>query len=124
MVLRAALEQTNPVTIFGTDYDTPDGTCISDHIHVTDLADAHILAMEQILTEDRSVTYNLGNGIGISVREIIRAAETVTGHPIHVVIGERRTGDPPVLVGDGQRAIHEMGWRPQMSDLQTILSSA
>jgi UDP-glucose 4-epimerase len=124
LVLRAGLGQAGPVTIMGTDYETPDGTCIRDYIHVSDLADAHIVAMEKILAERCSVIYNLGTGNGTSVREIVNVAATVTGHPVPVVVGSRRPGDPPSLVGDARRAMQELGWKPRVSDLKTILSSA
>ncbi len=124
LVLRAGLGQAGPVTILGTDYETPDGTCVRDYIHVSDLADAHILAMEKILNDRRSVTYNLGTGTGTSVRDIVNVAETVTGRPVPVVVGDRRKGDPPVLVGDPRRAMQQLGWKPRVSDIQTILSSA
>jgi UDP-glucose 4-epimerase len=124
LVLRAGLGQAGPVTILGTDYETPDGTCIRDYIHVSDLAVAHILAMEKILSERCSVIYNLGTGNGTSVREIVNAADTVIGRPVPVIVGSRRPGDPPRLVGDARRAMQELGWKPRVSDIQTILSSA
>lgn len=124
LVLRAGLGQASPVTILGTDYETPDGTCIRDYIHVSDLANAHMLAMEKILAERGSVIYNLGTGIGTSVKDIVNVAEMVTGRPVPVVVGDRRKGDPPVLVGDPRRAVQELGWKPCLSDIQTILSSA
>lgn len=124
LVLRAGLGQAGPVTILGADYETPDGTCVRDYIHVSDLASAHILAMEKILSERRSMIYNLGTGNGTSVKEIVNAAETVTGHPVPVKVGPRRPGDPPVLVGDARRAVKELGWKPCVSDIHTIISSA
>lgn len=124
LVLQAALGKGPPLKIFGTDYDTPDGTCIRDYIHVCDLADAHILAMQRILQEDCSVIYNLGNGRGISVQEIVKTAEKVSGCRIPVVAAERRPGDPPVLVGDARRALQELQWRPLLGDIQDIVATA
>lgn len=124
LVLQAALGKGPPVSIFGGDYDTPDGTCIRDYIHVCDLADAHILAMQRILQEDCSVTYNLGNGRGISVWEIVKTAEQVTGCRIPVMVVDRRPGDPPVLIGDARRAVQELGWRPLLGDVHEIVSTA
>ena len=124
LALQAALGAGPPLRLFGTDYDTPDGTCIRDYIHVSDLAEAHILAMEQILAEDRSVVYNLGNGNGVSVRQILDAVETVTGRPVPVTVTARRAGDPPALVGDARRAVRELGWKPRLAGIHDILATA
>lgn len=124
LVLKAALGLVPEIKIFGTDYPTPDGTCIRDYIHVTDLADAHVLALEKLAGGSDSAAYNLGNGSGFSVREVIKTAEEVVGKPIPVVEGERRPGDPAVLVASAEKAGRELGWRPKYSDLKTIIYTA
>ncbi len=122
LVLDAVAGRRPPLTVFGDDYDTPDGTCIRDYIHVADLATAHLLALEAI--REQSVRYNLGNGQGHSVREVIAAAERVTGRPVPYLIGPRRPGDPPVLVASSERIRRELGWRPRYPDLDTIIAHA
>ena len=112
IVIQAALGQRESVTIFGTDYDTPDGTCIRDYIHVTDLAAAHVLALDALAEGADSNVYNLGNGAGFSVREVIDMVEKVVGRPINRVEGDRRPGDPAVLVASSQRIMAELGWEP------------
>lgn len=112
------------VSIYGTDYDTPDGTCIRDYIHVTDLAKAHILAVEYLINGGESDIFNLGNGIGYSVKEVIDTARKVTGHPIMVKEEERRAGDPARLVASGQKAKDILGWEPVIKDLNDIIESA
>jgi UDP-glucose-4-epimerase GalE len=124
LVLRAAGCSDVPVTVYGTDYDTPDGTCVRDYIHVTDLADAHILAMERLFEDGFSATYNLGTGMGTSVRQIIDAAESVTGLAVSLNLGPRRAGDPPMLVADPRLARKELGWVPTRSDIRSILATA
>ncbi len=124
LVLRAALGQRDSISVFGTDYDTPDGTCIRDYIHVCDLADAHILGMEHLLKGNGSGDFNLGNGRGTSVREIIDAARAVTGREIRVVEGPRRAGDPPMLVGSSEKARQTLGWNPKYADIETIVRHA
>lgn len=124
LVLQAAMGQREQITVFGTDYATPDGTCIRDYIHVTDLAQAHILALRVLLEGNPSNVYNLGNGSGYSVREVIEVARQVTGREIKVVEGERRSGDPAVLVASSERIKAELGWRPQYPELATIIESA
>jgi UDP-glucose 4-epimerase len=122
LVLQVALGQREQAEIFGTDYPTPDGTCIRDYIHVSDLATAHVLALEAL---DRgSRIDNLGNGAGFSVREVIEAARRVTGHPIPAVAGPRRPGDPPRLVAASDKIAAELGWRPRFPDLEAIIGSA
>ncbi|HEV2146428.1 MAG TPA: UDP-glucose 4-epimerase GalE, partial [Longimicrobiaceae bacterium] len=122
LVLQVALGQRESVTIFGDDYDTPDGTCVRDYVHVADLAQAHVLALRAL---DRgSRTYNLGNGRGFSVREVIETARAVTGHPIPAVVGPRRPGDPAVLVAGSGRIRRELGWEPRHPDLRGIVESA
>lgn len=123
LVLTAARTGT-PLTIFGTDYDTPDGTCIRDYIHVSDLADAHVRSLRTLLAGGPTRTLNLGTGAGLSVRDIIAAAETVTGRKIPVQFGPRRPGDPPRLVSDPGLALRELDWRPTYSDMVTIVETA
>lgn len=119
-VLRAALGQTPQVSIFGEDYETPDGTCIRDYIHIADLAEAHILS----LSSDARGAFNLGNGNGFSVKEVIEVTRRVTGRPIPVSVLPRRPGDPPKLVASSERARRLLGWKPRYSDLQVILEHA
>jgi len=123
LVLQVALGQRDEITIFGTDYDTPDGTCIRDYVHVLDLAEAHILALEA-LTDGKSRQYNLGSGTGYSVREVIETARRVTGHPIPAVEGARRAGDLPVLVADSTRIKQDLGWAPEFDNLHIIIETA
>jgi UDP-glucose 4-epimerase len=122
LVLQVALGRREHITIFGDDYDTPDGTCVRDYIHVIDLAEAHILALNVLDQGSRS--YNLGNGRGYSVQEVIETARTITGHPIPARIGPRRAGDPSILVADSQATMRELGWRPQHADLADMVGSA
>lgn len=122
-VLDAALDG-HPIHVFGTDYPTPDGTCIRDYIHVSDLARAHVLALEHLLEGRRGGTFNLGQGRGYSVMEVIRKATEITGKEIRVLAVDRRPGDPPVLIASNQKARSEIGWRPQHSDLENIITSA
>jgi UDP-glucose 4-epimerase len=119
-VLKVALGEKPHVEIYGTDYDTPDGTCIRDYIHIVDLARAHILALES----PGSAFYNLGTGGGSSVREVIEAAKTVTGRKIDIVEKPRRPGDPPRLIASSERIRRELGWKPQFQSLDVILASA
>jgi UDP-glucose 4-epimerase len=123
-----AVEAGRPPTIFGDDYPTPDGTCIRDYIHVADLADAHLLALEATAPgdrrTDRPVALNLGNGDGFSVREIVAATEAVVGRPIPYDVGERRGGDPPVLVARSTLASELLGWRPARATLDSMVGSA
>ncbi len=119
-VLKVALGQRPQVSIFGGDYDTPDGTCVRDYIHIVDLAQAHILGLEH----DVSGPFNLGNGNGYSVKEVIDAAREVTGHPIRARLEPRRPGDPPRLVASAARAKEVLGWRPQQPGLRAILEDA
>lgn len=112
------------VSIYGNDYDTPDGTCIRDYIHVTDLAKAHILAVEYLMNGGESDIFNLGNGVGYSVKEVIETARKVTGHPIPVKEEARRAGDPARLVASGKKAKEILGWEPEIKDLVDIINSA
>jgi len=121
-VLKVALGQRDEVQIFGDDYDTPDGTCIRDYVHVSDLAEAHLLALAAI--EVQSCCYNLGSGNGFSVREVVRSAEEVTGLTIASRVTERRPGDPAKLVAGSERIRSELGWEAKKSDLNNIMQSA
>lgn len=122
LILQVALGQRQEFTIFGDDYPTPDGTCVRDYVHVIDLAQAHILALHAL--EKGSRTYNLGNGHGFSVRDVVEKARAVTGHPIPTRIVARRPGDPAVLVASSAKIRRELGWEPRYPDLQTILETA
>ncbi|GAB6043741.1 UDP-glucose 4-epimerase GalE [Endothiovibrio diazotrophicus] len=124
LVLQAAAGERECITVYGEDYDTPDGTCIRDYVHVADLCQAHRLALEGLLAGAASAVYNLGNGQGFSVREVIDTAARVTGLEIPRRIGERRPGDPARLVADSRRAREELGWRPAYADLATIIAHA
>ncbi len=123
LVLQVALGQRPYIQIYGTDYPTPDGTCIRDYIHIADLVEAHLLALEALADRDRLV-YNLGNGAGYSVRTVIETARRVTGHPIPAVEAPRRPGDPPRLVASAEKIRRELGWRPRHPDLEDIIASA
>jgi UDP-arabinose 4-epimerase len=124
LVLDAAAGLRPHITVFGDDYDTPDGTCIRDYIHVSDLADAHVLALRALETGMASAAYNLGNGQGFSVREVVDCGRRVSGREIPERKGARRAGDPPVLVGDASRIRQELGWQPRHSELASIIESA
>ena len=124
LVLDAAAGKRPHITVFGTDYATPDGTCVRDYIHVSDLADAHVLALRALLEGAATTAYNLGNGQGFSVREVIDCAQRVTGREVPAVLGPRRAGDPPTLVGDATRIRRELGWSPRLADLDTIIATA
>lgn len=123
LVLRVALDQRESIHIFGSDYPTPDGTCIRDYIHIADLVSAHLLALEALDTGDRLV-YNLGNGTGYSVLEVIQTARQVTGHAIPAVEAPRRPGDAARLVAASDLIRRELGWEPQIPDLKDIIASA
>jgi UDP-glucose 4-epimerase len=123
LVLDVALGRRKSIRIYGEDYPTPDGTCIRDYVHVSDLADAHLLALGALETHDRLI-FNLGNGEGFSVRQVIESARRVTGHPIPAEVHPRRPGDPAVLVASSEKAIRELGWRPRYTKLDDILRTA
>ncbi len=123
LVLQTALGQRPHIEVFGTDYPTPDGTCIRDYIHVDDLAEAHLLALER-LEPGKGLRYNVGTGRGYSVREVIRVAEEITGKKIPVKEGPRRQGDPPVLVASSDKIQRELGWRPRYTELRPIVETA
>jgi UDP-glucose-4-epimerase GalE len=113
-----------PVTVFGEDYPTPDGTCVRDYVHVTDLAQAHILAVESLMAGAPSNRFNVGTGSGYSVREVINAVEKVTGKKVPYIVGPRREGDPPELVADSARIKKTLGWMPKYSDLDQVVETA
>ena len=121
-VLQVALGQREKIVIFGDDYPTRDGTCVRDYIHVTDLAQAHILALRAL--DKGSRTYNLGNGQGFTVKEVIETCREVTGHPIPAEVGPRRPGDPAVLVASSEKIRRELGWEPKYPELRTIIEHA
>ena len=123
LVLRAVLTG-EPVTVFGEDYDTPDGTCIRDYIHVSDLAEAHIKAVEHLLHNGAEAVFNVGTGLGHSVREVLSAVETVSGRKVPYVSGPRREGDPPRLVADSQKLQRTLAWKPVRADLERIIADA
>lgn len=124
LVLLTALEKREFVSIFGTDYPTPDGTCIRDYIHVNDLASAHVLGLEYLLEGKESNIFNLGNENGFSVREVLEIAQKVTGKSIKIIERDRRPGDPPILVGSSEKARRILGWSPQYPDLKDIIFHA
>jgi UDP-glucose 4-epimerase len=122
-ILQVALGRLEHVNIFGTDYPTPDGTCVRDYIHVSDLAAAHLLALHA-LEQSSPLIYNLGNGQGFSVREVVEVARRITGHAIPVVESPRRPGDPAVLIASSEKIRRGLGWRPAVPDVETIVGSA
>ena len=122
-VLRVALGQRDNIAIFGTDYPTPDGTCVRDYVHVLDLASAHVAALHALSEHDRLI-YNLGSGRGFSVRQVVEVSRIVTGHPIPVVESPRRPGDPAVLVASSAKIQNELGWNPRYRDIEQIVASA
>ena len=124
LVLQAAAGKRPAIEIYGDNYDTPDGTCIRDYVHVDDLCAAHLLALDHLVAGGKSAAFNLGNGRGFSVREVIAAAERVTGKTVSHSIAPPRPGDPPRLVADASRAMSELGWRPQRAALETIIADA
>jgi len=119
-VIQAAMGKRDKVYIFGDDYDTPDGTCLRDYIHIVDLAQAHILA----LTSAHTGPFNLGTGIGYSVKEVIETTRKVTGRPIPAVVSPRRPGDPARLIAGADKARNVLGWKPRFTDLESIVESA
>ncbi len=123
-LLFKAVQTGKPVTIFGEDYPTPDGTCIRDYIHVSDLAQAHILAVESLMSGAASNQFNVGTGAGFSVLQVIQAVEKVSGKKVPYNVGPRREGDPPALVADSDKLKSTLGWQPKYSDLETIVSHA
>jgi UDP-glucose 4-epimerase len=124
LILQVPLKQREAINIFGDDYDTKDGTCIRDYIHVTDLAQAHILAVEYLMKGNDSNIFNLGNGVGFTVNEVIESARKVTGKEIKAVVSERRAGDPAKLIASSDKARTVLGWNPEHADLEEIIASA
>ena len=124
LILQAASGRREAVTVFGHDYDTPDGTCIRDYIHVNDLACAHALAVEYLQADGATTAFNLGNGLGFSVQEVIDTARAVTGRQINVIEAPRRAGDPPRLVADAAKARTMLGWQPALNSLDEIVRHA
>lgn len=124
LAMQTALGLRDKLQVFGNDYDTPDGTCIRDYIHVTDLAGAHILALDTLRKSKKSSIYNLGNGRGFSVYEVLAAIEKVIGNRIEKLVVPRRAGDPAVLVASSERIINELGWKPKLDELETIIETA
>ena len=124
LILQVPNGKRETISIYGTDYDTPDGTCIRDYIHVTDLAQAHILAVQYLNNGGESDIFNLGNGVGYSVREVIETARKVTGHPIPATESSRRAGDPARLVASSEKAKKILGWKPVHDSLEEIIASA
>jgi len=124
LILDAALGKREDIKIFGADYPTPDGTCVRDYIHVNDLAQAHILALKKLMDGGESDRFNLGNGSGFSVKQVIEVAKKVTGVDFKVTEAERRAGDPPELIADSKKAKEILKWEPKYFDLETIISSA
>ena len=124
LVLDVAAAKRACINVFGTDYATPDGTCIRDYIHVTDLAEAHILALKRLMDGSESSFYNLGNGRGFSVLEVIERARHITGKDIVAEYTDRRPGDPPVLIASNEKSIAELGWKPMYADLDDIIGTA
>lgn len=124
LILDAAMGKREDIKIFGTDYDTPDGTCIRDYIHVTDLADAHFLSLEYLNKNNQSNQFNLGNGQGFSVREVIESVKRVTGRNFNVTQTQRREGDPAILIGSSKKAKDTLGWDPQYVNIDKIIETA
>jgi UDP-glucose 4-epimerase len=124
LILQTALGQREKIMIFGDDYKTEDGTCIRDYIHVMDLASAHLLAVDRLRKGGESRIYNLGNGTGFSVKEVIEVARKVTGREIKAEVAPRRAGDPAVLIASSKKAVEELGWKPKFNSLETIIETA
>ncbi|MDO5415379.1 MAG: UDP-glucose 4-epimerase GalE [Bacillota bacterium] len=124
LVLQVPNGKRDKIFMFGDDYPTADGTCVRDYIHVTDLAQAHVLAMKRLMDGGESDVFNLGNGVGFSVADIVERARAVTGHPIPAVVEARRPGDPAVLIASNEKACKELGWKPEFDDIDTIIRTA
>lgn len=124
LILQVPLGKRESISIFGDDYNTEDGTCVRDYIHVADLVDAHILALESLRAGSESTVYNLGNGEGFSVKQMVEAARRVTGHPIPAVIHPRRAGDPSTLIASSAKAREKLGWKPRFTSVDGIIASA
>jgi len=124
LILQVATGEREAIRIFGEDYPTPDGTCLRDYVHVTDLTQAHLLALESLLDGGGNAIYNLGNSTGYSVRQVIDVAREVTGHPIPSIVSERRAGDPAILIADSSRIRADLGWQPRYESLEEIIQTA
>ena len=124
IILDVALGNRDKIMMYGDDYDTTDGTCIRDYIHVSDLASAHSLALKRLMNGGESRIYNLGNGTGFSVKEVVEIARKVTGHPIPAEVTERRAGDPAILIASSTKAMDELGWKPKYNTIDTIIETA
>ena len=124
LILQVPLKKRDAITVFGEDYETPDGTCIRDYIHVLDLADAHIKAVEYLQKGNESNIFNLGNGVGFSVKEMINCAREATNEEIKVVIGDRRAGDPAKLIASNEKAKKILGWEPKYTDVKDVINTA
>ena len=124
LILQVPLNQRKYISVFGNDYDTKDGTCVRDYIHVTDLAQAHILALEYLSNGNESNVFNLGNGVGFTVNEIIETARNVTGHSIPAKMESRRAGDPSQLIASSEKAKTVLGWKPEFTDISSIIETA
>lgn len=124
LILQVALNKRDEIMIFGDDYKTKDGTCVRDYIHVSDLASAHLLALNRLIDGGESGIYNLGNGTGFTVKEVIEVARKVTNHPIPAKIAPRRAGDPAILIASSDKAISELNWKPKFNSLETIIETA
>ncbi len=124
LILQVPNEKRDYISVFGNDYETKDGTCVRDYIHVNDLAQAHILAMEYLMEGGNSDVFNLGNGVGFTVKEVIETARKVTGHSIPAKVENRRAGDPSVLIASSDKAKKILGWSPKYADLETIIKTA
>jgi UDP-glucose-4-epimerase GalE len=124
LVIQAALGLRDRVEIYGDDYETPDGTCIRDYVHVSDIAEAHVLALKSLEQSQGFTAYNLGNGLGFSVKEVIDTAARIAGRAVPAAMSPRRPGDPACLVGDAQRIRRDLGWKTRFPDLETIIGTA
>lgn len=124
LILQVALNKRKEIMIFGDDYNTKDGTCVRDYIHVSDLASAHSLALDRLIAGGKSRIYNLGNGTGFTVKEVIDVARKVTGHPIPAIVSPRRAGDPATLIASSEKVISELKWKPKFNSLETIIETA
>jgi UDP-glucose-4-epimerase GalE len=124
LALQAALNKSKNITVYGADYNTIDGTCVRDYIHVSDLAEAHVLALKQLINGCRSDSYNLGNGVGYSVKQVLETVEKVTGNKINIIYGNRRSGDPDQLVADSGKAQRELCWSAKVPELESIVQTA
>lgn len=124
LILQVALGKRDKIMMFGDDYNTKDGTCVRDYIHVSDLASAHLLALDRLMNGGESRIYNLGNGTGFTVKEMVEIARKVTGHPIPSEVAPRRAGDPAVLIASSEKAMEELNWKPKFNSVETIIETA